>query len=124
MEIKLNQRQLEAVNKTSGPLLIIAGAGSGKTRTLVERTAGIIKSGLASPWEIMAVTFTNKAAKELTERIVQRREKPEKAFLPELFIRSAQDTEKALRKTGLQTQFRHLRLRRLGQSAQTGNKKQ
>jgi DNA helicase II / ATP-dependent DNA helicase PcrA len=72
MEIKLNQRQLEAVNKTSGPLLIIAGAGSGKTRTLVERTAGIIKSGLASPWEIMAVTFTNKAAKELTERIVQR----------------------------------------------------
>jgi DNA helicase II / ATP-dependent DNA helicase PcrA len=72
MDIKLNSRQLEAVNNTSGPLLIIAGAGSGKTRTLVERTAGIISKGLASPWEIMTVTFTNKAAKELTGRIVAR----------------------------------------------------
>jgi DNA helicase-2/ATP-dependent DNA helicase PcrA len=70
MKLKLNEMQLKAVAKIDGPLLIIAGAGSGKTRTLVERIANIIRRNKACPSEIMAVTFTNKAAKELTDRIV------------------------------------------------------
>lgn len=72
MKFKLNEMQRKAVDKTDGPLLIIAGAGSGKTRTLVERIANIIRQNKACPSEIMAVTFTNKAAKELTGRIVSK----------------------------------------------------
>ncbi|NOR44003.1 MAG: AAA family ATPase, partial [Candidatus Delongbacteria bacterium] len=69
---KLNSKQQEAVNHIDGPLLIIAGAGSGKTRVLVERIANIILSKKADPNGIVAVTFTNKAAKELKSRIIQR----------------------------------------------------
>ena len=65
----LNTAQLEAVNYLEGPLLIVAGAGTGKTRTLVTRLAHIINLGLARPYEILAVTFTNKAANELKHRI-------------------------------------------------------
>ncbi|MBN2789220.1 MAG: UvrD-helicase domain-containing protein [Candidatus Delongbacteria bacterium] len=72
MRITLNSKQQEAVEHLDGPLLIIAGAGSGKTRVLVERIANIILSKKADPGEIVAVTFTNKAAKELKTRIIQR----------------------------------------------------
>ena len=65
----LNSAQREAVKCTDGPLLIVAGAGTGKTRTLVTRLAHIINLGLARPYEILAVTFTNKAANELKHRI-------------------------------------------------------
>ncbi len=65
----LNSKQAEAVKTTEGPLLILAGAGSGKTTVLVSRTGQIISSKKASPSEILVLTFTNKAAKELDERV-------------------------------------------------------
>lgn len=67
----LTEPQHRAVVQRGGPLLVIAGAGSGKTRVLTRRIAHILATGDARPYEIMAITFTNKAADEMKKRVIE-----------------------------------------------------
>ncbi|MDR0979000.1 MAG: UvrD-helicase domain-containing protein, partial [Lachnospiraceae bacterium] len=66
---ELNEKQYEAVMSYDGPNLIIAGAGSGKTKVLTYKIAYLIEEKKVSPWNILAITFTNKAANEMKQRV-------------------------------------------------------
>ncbi|MFM8501748.1 MAG: UvrD-helicase domain-containing protein, partial [Fluviibacter sp.] len=80
MPAGLNPRQREAIAYLDGPLLVLAGAGSGKTRVITEKIVHLIETCDIKPHQVAAITFTNKAALEMSERIAKRMGKPPKGL--------------------------------------------
>jgi DNA helicase-2/ATP-dependent DNA helicase PcrA len=102
----LNPNQRQAVLKTEGPLLILAGAGTGKTRVLTTRLAHILLSNLAYPSQVLAVTFTNKAAQEMRGRIASLLQRPvEGMWLGTFHALSARILRRHAELVDLQTNF-------------------
>jgi len=97
-EIKLNKEQIEAINFVSGNLLIIASAGTGKTTTIVERYANLVKNHNYKPSEIMMTTFTNKASKDMIKKIVEKTgsEPPYVGTMHSLFLKMVRSNAKLL----------------------------
>jgi len=102
----LNEPQLEAVTHDSGPMLVLSGAGSGKTRVITRRIAWLIHEKKVAPWQILAMTFTNKAAREMKERVAQLiPESPDKPFVSTFHSASAILLRRHAEAAGLSKQF-------------------
>ena len=118
----LNPAQQDAVLHTDGPLLILAGAGSGKTRVITSRIAHLIASGLARPGQVLAVTFTNKAAEEMRGRVEQLLgEDCRQIWLSTFHSLSARLLRREAPAIGLDARLRHLRLVRSAVRRQAGD---
>lgn len=102
----LNPAQRAAVEATDGPVLVLAGAGTGKTRVLITRLAYILLTGRASPFQVMAVTFTNKAAREIQERVAALLGRPTEGwFLGTFHSLAARILRKHAERIGLKPTF-------------------
>lgn len=101
----LNQEQREAVCHTDGPLLILAGAGSGKTRVIIHRIAYLLETGRCLPYQFMALTFTNKAAGEMKERINQFLSSPERLWISTFHGAAARILRGAIHLLGYERNF-------------------